>query len=75
MKCTPFFFAALILAEGIATAQRYPGKPIRIVVPYPPGGGTDIVAGTPREFADFLKTEINKWAAVIPKAQVRPEAL
>ncbi len=35
----------------------------------------EIVAGTPREFADFLKTETEKWAAVIRKAQVRPEAL
>ena len=35
----------------------------------------DIVASTPREFADFLKAEIAKWAAVIRKAQVRPEAL
>jgi tripartite-type tricarboxylate transporter receptor subunit TctC len=35
----------------------------------------EIVASTPREFADFLKTEIEKWAAVIKKAHVRPEAL
>ena len=35
----------------------------------------EIVAGTPREFADFLKIEIEKWAAVIKKAQVRLEAL
>ena len=27
-----------------ATAQDYPAKPIRMIVPYPPAGGTDIVA-------------------------------
>ena len=36
----------LTLAAGISYAQNYPAKSIRIVVPWPPGGGTDLVART-----------------------------
>jgi len=36
--------AALALASGIAAAQTWPAKPIRIIVPYPPGGTSDILA-------------------------------
>ena len=36
-------FAALTLS-GLAAAQNWPAKPIKIIVPYPPGGTSDILA-------------------------------
>jgi tripartite-type tricarboxylate transporter receptor subunit TctC len=38
----PIVLAALLSSVGNAIAQQYPEKPIRWIVPWPPGGGVDI---------------------------------
>jgi tripartite-type tricarboxylate transporter receptor subunit TctC len=39
----------LLLAAGAAQAQPYPAKAVRFIVPYPPGGSTDLAARTVAE--------------------------
>jgi tripartite-type tricarboxylate transporter receptor subunit TctC len=51
-----------LAAVGPAVAQdKYPSKPVKIVVPYAPGGGTDI---TSRLFGDQLKNILGQQFVV-----------
>jgi tripartite-type tricarboxylate transporter receptor subunit TctC len=43
MKITHLACAVLAAAATHASAQQYPVKPVRMVIGFPPGGGTDIV--------------------------------
>ncbi len=53
--------ASLLLASGTAFAQAYPNKPIRVIVPFPAGGGTDLIA---REVTN--KIQVTKgWSFVV----------
>ncbi|MDW5442367.1 tripartite tricarboxylate transporter substrate binding protein [Polaromonas sp. SM01] len=59
-QLSSFVLLALALTAGAAQAQSYPAKPIRMIVPFPPGGGTDILS---RLVANKL-TEVSKWTVI-----------
>jgi tripartite-type tricarboxylate transporter receptor subunit TctC len=52
--------AAAALLPLAAGAQDFPGKPIRLLIPFPPGGGTDTVS---RVVATALSEQM-KWQVV-----------
>ena len=65
MKLTTTIYCALsviaLALGGTAQAQKYPDRPIKLVTPYPPGGGSDITA---RLVADTLN-RLHGWSVIV----------
>ena len=54
--------AGLLLAlTTVAAAQDYPTKPVRLIIPFPPGGSNDVVG---RLFATHLAEKLGKQVVV-----------
>lgn len=63
LRRSVIWLAAVALAGGIGLAshaETYPSKPVRLIIPFPPGGGTDILG---RLIAQKL-TEAHQWQIV-----------
>lgn len=61
LRLVAWVFSALVLASsaGSVLAQRFPTKPIRIIMPFPPGGPTDLYARTvARGLTDSLGQQV-----------------
>lgn len=49
--------AVLFAFGGQVVAQSYPNKPVKVIIPFPPGGATDIVG---RAMAERLQNALGQ---------------
>ena len=56
---------AVPVASRIASGQTYPARPVRFIVPYPPGGATDVAA---RVIGEYLSRSLGQQIVVENKS-------
>ena len=59
MKLSRWLLSVMLCSAALASAQQFPSKPIRFIVPFAPGGGADLVARTIRQkMSEFLGQQV-----------------
>ena len=61
MRMLRFALVCVLLSSSVAAAQGWPTKSVRFVVPFPPGGSTDVAA---RSLADKLSQSLGQQVVV-----------
>ena len=67
LRWTAFALVGACASIGAAIAQSYPNKPVRMVVGFPPGGGTDVVARV-------ISQKLSEWYGQSVVVENRPGA-
>jgi tripartite-type tricarboxylate transporter receptor subunit TctC len=61
VTCAAVGLAGAMLAGGFAAAQDYPSRPVKVIVPFPPGGPVDLLA---RALGEGFKTRTGQTFVV-----------
>jgi len=64
LNCLIAALCMVLIGAPMASAKSYPKKPIKVIVPYSPGGDCDL---TSRVWADFAKKELGVPVVVVNK--------
>ena len=59
---TALLCAGIVLAGSVMAQDKYPTRPIEMIVPTPPGGGTDLVI---RQLAELVEPILGEKVVVV----------
>ena len=56
--------------DTVGTQVVYPNRPIKLIVPFPAGGGIEVVGGSAADFTLKIAEDTARWSKVIKDANI-----